>query len=107
MKYKELPECDSADEFKVGDRAIAYKSATNFQQFTVRGVSGHSIQSGSAELFHFKQCRKVEEVKPRELEICLIHHSITDYPVVISSDVWSCKHTKGCAVYRFREVLDD
>jgi len=65
MKYKELDAAKSVDEFKVGDKFNAYEYDAPFKNREVTDLDGNIIISVSHR-YHFKQCRKLEEVKPRE-----------------------------------------
>ena len=71
MKYRELPIDDSkgVDQFKVGDRVNVYlqchthpfrSEVTDVNSDFLLRVKGHD------NALNWKQCRKLEEVKPRE-----------------------------------------
>ena len=66
MKYREHAAFET-NEFKSGDLVRIYDAMVvgNFRTDAVTVVKGDLIYTG-AQSYHFKQCRKVEEIKPRE-----------------------------------------
>ena len=70
MKYKELPLDDTkGNPFKRGDRVRVY-SALGAQDCVVTEVRGKFVVStnfGALVEAHWKQCRPIEEAKPREM----------------------------------------
>jgi len=110
VKYRELPEFKSADEFKIGDKVRHYFWNTNSKFYEsedkvieIEGDLLMLLPTYSPVTFppgraHFKQCRKLEEVKPREWKFCAEHK--TSY--------LHCKegrHPIHCEFIQVREVL--
>lgn len=98
-KYKELPpESETENYFKIGDLVHIYcaSSGGRIGPEKVKHVWKNNIQYYGA-YYHFKQCRKLEEVKPRELWVC----PQCDMGWVSKGSCCSSRLKK------FREVLDD
>ncbi len=84
MKYKELPAFET-NEFQRGDKFIGH-SARDIHQFTciddgtisdvttekLDVITGERVDGNSTfrQLFHFRQCIKLEPVEPREYWLC-------------------------------------
>lgn len=69
-QYRELPEAKSADEFKVGDLIRFYDGFGHTDSILECESKGDMLEAnvrGRYENYHFKACRKLEEVKPREI----------------------------------------
>jgi hypothetical protein len=69
-KYKELA-AFKTNEFKIGDMVRAYELSfrTGYVEGKILNIKGDEICFSIPDMplvFHFKQCRKLEEVKPRE-----------------------------------------
>jgi len=103
-KYKELPINDSlgVEQFKVGDRVCGYQSqkhagiVESILEDSIRIRSDHKV-----DLYfnHWKQCRKLVEVKPREIYIC----SKCSFTSQLA-DIWCLKHQ---TMIKMREVTDE
>lgn len=72
MKYIEFQAFDT-NQFQVGDKVRVYHSPYNVTDATVTEVQGDALlarkdpSKKTQEIFaHFKQCRRLEEMKPRE-----------------------------------------
>jgi hypothetical protein len=99
-KYKELPAFET-NEFKVGDRVRFYEDCDANEgevvHVSMNVIEVHGINYG----IHFKQCRKLEEVKPREFWI----HSPGGYLVdTLSTD--DRVNLKAQGYIKLREVLE-
>lgn len=77
IKYKEIPIDDNAgpEQFKVGDRVRVYfGTLSHADSFVIGmelpGVSSDALMIAEAGQAHWKQCRKLEDVKPREIWWC-------------------------------------
>jgi hypothetical protein len=107
-KYKELPAFET-NEFKVGDLINVYIGhylykvrVTRTHEYLVF-FSGADTENGEG-LAHFKQCRKLEEIKPREFFIDLRTYRSTDViPSEYSPNPWG----PDMRVIKVREVLED
>lgn len=100
-KYKELPAFET-NEFKAGDVINVYVDYNTIHKVTVNNSFGDYLDFG-AELYgryHFKQCRKLEEVKPREFWIYSAYdHNPDEHP-----DPRGVRYPKA---FKVREVLDE
>ncbi|HEY5688552.1 MAG TPA: hypothetical protein VIS27_09640 [Yeosuana sp.] len=106
-KYKELPAFET-NEFKVGDKVICYDSAVVVSVIhTVTKVFPTSIilSPGPEEYkgmdMNFKQCRKLEEIKPREYSVNI--DAITGNIV----GPFSSLNSDNFKTIKVREVMDD
>jgi hypothetical protein len=61
MKYKELPPFEN-NEFKVGDVIVVYDSHYTEDAARVTKIKDDIIWCSGSIGFHFKQCRKLEEI---------------------------------------------
>jgi hypothetical protein len=68
-KYKELPAFET-NEFKVGDRVKVYMSPEPYigliTEIEDSFLKIEAVDYNEHTFEHFKQCRKLEEIKPRE-----------------------------------------
>jgi len=104
MKYRELPECKSADEFKVGEQVRVYNSSGD-SIIEVVTISPPFLNNEICT-FHFKQCRKVVAVKPREFKYCYRHDQVR--PGDASAPQCPIDYSWGdCEWIKVREVLDE
>jgi len=67
MKYRELDACKSVDEFEVGDKIQYYYPMGDGDAHILKVIPPYLHCSNG--IYHFKQCRKLEEINPREFWI--------------------------------------
>lgn len=111
-KYIEQPAFEK-NEFEVGDSVRVYLSSSKVLEGNVSFVCGRDLVGVSDENFHFKQCRLLKEVKPREfwireqnVEDLLNGKYVYGEGATISKD--SACNLQGDGPYiKFREVLED
>lgn len=71
MKWKEMPAFESAKEFEIGDTVRVYQSVEACDG-KVDAISGDLIDVSFVQsahdrgIYHFKTCRKLVPVEPRE-----------------------------------------
>jgi len=77
MKYKELPAFET-NEFKVGDKVKVYNSEGHFTAFVSEIMLNKEFLRLETRTLpvHFKQCRKLEEIKPREFWVDLLENKL-------------------------------
>ncbi|HEY5688551.1 MAG TPA: hypothetical protein VIS27_09635 [Yeosuana sp.] len=111
-KYKELPAFET-NEFKVGDKVAFYrKCGKAIGEITSRSTNNLCIKYESRDKntcmteTHFKQCRKLEEVKPREFNVI-----VTEDGEIITAPSHALPNftfnNKPVTYIKVREVLDD
>ncbi len=105
MKYKELDAFET-NEFKRGDKVNIYNDGRVFIYFVVNVrndivIAAYKVDISEAMTseFHFRQCRKLEEIKPREWLV----RTDGQFSQFITSDLGMCpsKYT-----FRVREILE-
>lgn len=106
MKYKELPAFETND-FIVGD-TVHYYNNESMQEFVVSKISRELLILGKTDyhsfdlqLAHYKQCRKLVEVKPqvpREIEL---------YYDKKSGHYFQVRGNGNFETIKFREVIED
>ena len=102
MKYRELPIDDSkgVEQFKAGDIIKAF-TKDDWYIFKAYRVLNTRVYKDIFDSYHWKQCRKLEKVKPREFWICTNSNC---------HQTWSkdtvCAICKTETVIHVREVID-
>lgn len=117
-KFRELPAFET-NEFKVGDRIKCYDSVVpeNHSGYFVKDKEGSFVsfecRIGSTHCFraHFKQCRKLEEVKPREfyLRTIPVYHPITKEYIYEYYSINDCNKPEEFSeeYIKVREVMEE
>lgn len=102
MKYKELPAFE-INQFQKGDRARVYRGDKQedviVEEIRVNGMLLLRSKDIYDSFAHFKQCRKLEELKPREWTVFL-----TKDGRITSAGALNFCEAKWL---RVREVLED
>lgn len=98
------------NEFKKGDALRSYCAIGGIERCDVTSVSGDIVYSGDSE-FHFKQCRLLKQVKPREWWVWLGDISVIEKLEKIVA--WTEKGRPDLIAHdgykwiKVREVLED
>lgn len=109
-KYKELPAFET-NEFKVGDLVKVYVGTDIFQTRVLEIRRDHFViiedsEDRGYDIAHFKQCRKLEEIKPREFNVI-----VTEDGEIITAPSHALPNftfnNKPVTYIKVREVLDD
>lgn len=98
-KYKEVLWEGEPEEnpFKVGDRVRAYNPLTRYDCFEIDEVIDAYVYTGSDRRpYHFRQCRKLEEMEPREWTLTGGLHRSWEGPIIGALET-----------VKVREVLED
>ena len=103
MKYKELPAFET-NEFKVGDLVKCYDSEVSDDNEIIEVIVADKIYlKNYTYSAHFKTCRKLEEIKPREFWIV----GREDEFYVYENEPKDITLSEGFKKIRVREVLED
>lgn len=102
-KWKELPACESVDGFKVGDKIRTY----DIDRVCDREITRIAVDFVycQKEPFHFKQCRKLVPVEPREWTLFKDKNGIE--VAIKNTDPFPGKPNSYTFTCNVREVLED
>ena len=104
MKYRELPASETND-FEVGDRVRVYNWASSLvikvEKVNDDWVESYTPADNNLYKFHFKQCRKLVEEKPRQWVLCQVCNVLGETTKITNCKSW-CVNPR---LIRLQEVL--
>lgn len=102
VKYVEQPAFET-NLFKIGDKIHVYDMCyKNIDIHTITKINDDLIESNGKDILHFKQCRLVLPVRPREFWIKL---DLINYSILIATPFDIGLKDEG--YFKVREILED
>lgn len=103
MKYRELP-ASEVNDFKVGDWVRVYQNyGVGTEDYTIKEVHIDfiSVKDITKPMYHWKACRKLVPVEPREWTITICEDGTLSKGTPFAKNIYNYSET-----IRVREVLE-